>query len=105
MNAATGGGILAAMSEINRILAAIDQGDPTAAEKLVGGGTDGMARHEQIRTVGHEQAVRVERAQFLVHRRHAVVLPVFQFLRLGVAGQLAEEFLIARESHAAGCGR
>jgi RNA polymerase sigma factor (TIGR02999 family) len=35
MNAAAGAGILAAMSEVTRILTAIEQGDPTAAEQLL----------------------------------------------------------------------
>ena len=52
--------------------------------------------HEQAGAVGKEQAIGVERPEFLVHGGDVAVVPLFERLRLGVAGQLAEEVLIAR---------
>jgi hypothetical protein len=52
--------------------------------------------NEQVRAVGNEQAIGVERPEFLVNSDDMAVVPLLQFLRLGVAGQLAEEVLIAR---------
>ena len=51
--------------------------------------------HEQVGAVGKEQAIGVERPEFLVHGGDVAVVPHFELLRLGVAGQLAEEVLIA----------
>ena len=52
--------------------------------------------HEQVRAVSDEHAVGVECPEFLVNTDDMVVVPLLQFLRLGVAGQFAEEVLIAR---------
>ena len=52
--------------------------------------------HEQVGAVGKEQAIGVERPEFLVHGGDVAVVPLFELLRLGVAGQRAEEVLIAR---------
>lgn len=48
-----------------------------------------------IRAIRHQQAIGVERCEFLVHRRHVTVVPVFELVGFGVAGQLAQEVLIA----------
>src|SRR5208337_1295628 len=47
--------------------------------------------HEQVGAVGDEQAIGVERPEFLVHGDDVAVVPLLERLRLGVAGQLAEE--------------
>ena len=51
--------------------------------------------HEQVGAVGDEQAVGVECPEFLVNSDDMAVVPLLELLRLGVAGQLAEEVLIA----------
>ena len=51
--------------------------------------------HEQVGAVGDEQGIGVERSEFLVHGDDVAVVALLERLRLGVAGQLAEEVLIA----------
>jgi hypothetical protein len=51
--------------------------------------------HEEVRAVGQEDPFLVVGLQFRVQRGHVAVVPLLQFLRLGVAGQFAQLVLVA----------
>ena len=55
-----------------------------------------IVRYEQVSAVGDEHAVSIKCPEFLVNTDDMAIVPLLQFIRLGVAGQLAEEVLVAR---------
>ena len=52
--------------------------------------------HEKIGAVSEEQALAIEGVELLIDGSDMAVVPFFQQLRLGVAGQFAQKVLIAR---------